>query len=189
MLGRASGIFLLLCATMGLLDETCLGQVAGIGTSARVYGASDRERATAALRTIAPGRDAGNVAHDANSVLGLVALQEGRIEEAKEYLRKAGTAPGSPQVDNFAPPMLLARRLMERGEISAVLAYLDLVAKAWTRTERSTEWKRGLTADEIAGRLEVYARNGQKLAEWRTLVRKGVVPDDWIWNRDPGAYL
>jgi len=183
--------FLLACAMAALLCETCpaQSQIAGIGTSARIYGARDRERAVAALRSIEPARDAENVAHDANSVLGLVALQEGRTEEAKRYLLKAGATPGSPQVDNFGPPMLLARRLTEKGEIAAVLTYLDLVSKSWERTELSPDWKKGLTADEIAGRLEAYARNGQKLAEWKKLVRKGVVPDDWLWNRDPGAYL
>ncbi len=85
--------------------------------------------------------------------------------------------------------MLLARRLTEKGEIGAVLTYLDLVSRSWERTELSPEWKKGLTADEIAGRLEAYSRNGQKLAEWKKLVRRGVVPDDWLWNRDPGAYL
>jgi len=179
----------LACAMAALLCETCPAQTSGIGTSARIYGARDRERAVAALRSIEPGRDAENVAHDANSVLGLVALQQGRTEEAKDYLLKAGARPGSPQVDNFGPPMLLARRLTEKGEIRAVLTYLDLVSRSWERAELSPEWKKGLTADEIAGRLELYARNSQKLAEWKKQVRRGLVPDDWLWNRDPGAYL
>jgi hypothetical protein len=45
----------------------------------------------------------GNAVQDANLVLGRVALKEGHVDEAKQYLIAAGNSPGSPQMDSFGP--------------------------------------------------------------------------------------
>ena len=73
----------------------------------------------------------GNAIHDGNLVLGRIAVREGRIEDAKLFLIKAGATPGSPQLDSFGPNMTLAKDLLERGERDVVLQYFDLCRKFW----------------------------------------------------------
>lgn len=73
----------------------------------------------------------GNAVHDANMVLGRVAVKEGRIDDAKDFLIKAGETPGSPQLDSFGPNMSLAKDLLEIDEKEAVLEYFELCRKFW----------------------------------------------------------
>ena len=73
----------------------------------------------------------GNAIHDANIVLGLVALREKNVQKAKEYLLRAGKAPSSPQMNNFGPNMMLADALLDIGEKKVVIKYLELVKKIW----------------------------------------------------------
>jgi len=73
----------------------------------------------------------GTVVHDANQIMGVAALKEGRVADAKTYLLKAGASPGSPQLNSFGPRMFLAQQLLEKNEKEVVVEYLDLVAKFW----------------------------------------------------------
>jgi hypothetical protein len=73
----------------------------------------------------------GNAVHDANIVLGRVAVSEGKIDNAKIYLIEAGRCPGSPQLNSFGPNMTLAKDLLEKGEKDAVLQYFELCGKFW----------------------------------------------------------
>lgn len=73
----------------------------------------------------------GNAIHDGNIVLGIAALTEGKIEEAKKYLLIAGDTPGSPQLDSFGPNMRLARELLKKGENQTVLIYFNKCRKFW----------------------------------------------------------
>jgi hypothetical protein len=73
----------------------------------------------------------GNAVHKANLALGRLALRDGDIGQAKHYLIEAGKTPGSPQLNSFGPNMLLAKELLEKGETTTVLVYLDLCAKFW----------------------------------------------------------
>src|SRR5438046_1216100 len=83
-----------------------------------------RDAATAracALQMLRENRDPkawyyGNVVHEANQILGLAALQQGNVRLARHYLLAAGKTPGSPQLDSFGPNMVLAQKLLERGE-------------------------------------------------------------------------
>lgn len=94
----------------------------------------------------------GNAIHDANILLGRVALRRGDIKKAKMHLIRAGKTPGSPQLDTFGPSMALARELLERGEQGIVLEYLDLCRAFW-------EMDRG------------------RLAKWKAEIQHGRVPD------------
>ncbi|MGC9970786.1 MAG: energy transducer TonB [Bryobacteraceae bacterium] len=94
----------------------------------------------------------GNAIHAGNMVLGLVALRNGSVGQAKHYLLEAGKTPGSPTLDSFGPNMALAKELLEKGEREVVLEYFSL-CKAF--------WKMG----------------GQRLEAWAATVRKGGVPD------------
>ncbi len=83
----------------------------------------------------------GNAIHDANIVLGMVSLHNNSIEEAKNFLIKAGKAPASPQLKTFGPNVILADALLERGEKKIVIDYFKLLKKIWTHDEgRLDSW-------------------------------------------------
>lgn len=73
----------------------------------------------------------GNAIHDGNMVLGLNAVANRDLQLASEFLIKAGSTPGSPQLNSFGPNMTLASVLIENGETSAVIRYFDLVGEFW----------------------------------------------------------
>lgn len=73
----------------------------------------------------------GNAIHDANIVLGLVALSRDDIGAAEAHLLAAGNTEGSPQLDSFGPNMMLAEALLQRDETKAVLEYFKLCRAFW----------------------------------------------------------
>lgn len=80
----------------------------------------------------------GNAVHDANAVLGLIALQEGHREAAVRYLLAAGLSRGSPQRDSFGPSLLLAKLLAEAGEFDAVATYVRSIRRFWEADDTTT---------------------------------------------------
>jgi len=92
----------------------------------------------------------GNAIHVANLVLGRIALANGALEDAKNFLLDAGKTPGSPQLNSFGPNMLLAMELLEKGERKTVIQYFDLCAKFWEpKFSRLDDWKGSINRDEI----------------------------------------
>jgi tetratricopeptide (TPR) repeat protein len=90
--------------------------------------------------------------HYGNIVLGRIALRQGDVSSASQYLLRAGSIEGNPHLDTFGPNMMLANELVERGERKAVLSYFNLCAKFW--------------------------RDGEgKLGQWRSAVLAGGHPD------------
>lgn len=75
----------------------------------------------------------GNAIHHGNLILGRISLINGKKEEAKNFLIRAGSTPGSPQLNSFGPNMQLAKELLESGETQIVLEYLDLCEKFWNK--------------------------------------------------------
>lgn len=107
-----------------------------LAKGALYFGATNEARAYAGrLLAMAPqfkeDWNYGNAIHDGNEVLGIIAVQEGKIDEAKQFLLAAGRSPGSPQLDSFGPDMELAQNLLKRGERDTVLEYLQLCSKFW----------------------------------------------------------
>jgi TonB family protein len=94
----------------------------------------------------------GNAIHDGNMVLGRVALRQGTVALARQYLLQAGKTKGSPQLNSFGPNMRLAGELIDANERDAVLQYFDLCRSFW---------KMG----------------GRKLDDWTAVVRGGGKPD------------
>ena len=92
----------------------------------------------------------GDVRHQANLVLGRIALVEGDVDRAKEHLLAAGRVAGSPTLGSFGPSMVLARELIEVGEREAVLEYFELCSRFW---------------------------DSDRLGRWADLVRAGGTPD------------
>jgi tetratricopeptide (TPR) repeat protein len=83
----------------------------------------------------------GNAIHHGNNVLGLVALKQGDVKKAVQYLLDAGKTPGSPQLNSFGPNMTLAKELLEKGENDAVLQYFELCRKFWSSgAEKLDHW-------------------------------------------------
>ncbi|MBU5636545.1 hypothetical protein KOM00_07320 [Geomonas sp. Red69] len=102
------------------------------------------------------GYNYGNAVHDANIVLGLIAVENGNINEAKSYLLKAGKTPGSPQLNTFGPNMVLANKLLKRGERSTVIEYLNLCKMFWKMDDgKLSRWK----AEIQKGQSPVLARD------------------------------
>ncbi len=92
----------------------------------------------------------GNAVHHGNSVLGLCALQQGDAELAAEFLIKAGKTPGSPQLDSFAPNMLLAKALLEKGGKDVALEYFGLCRKFWEMgADRLDRWTKDVNAGNV----------------------------------------
>jgi hypothetical protein len=92
----------------------------------------------------------GNAIQDGNLVLGRIALKEGGLEQAKEYLIEAGKSPGSPNLNSFGPNMSLARDLLGRGERQTVLQYFELCRKFWHMDlGKLNDWSRQVKAGEI----------------------------------------
>jgi hypothetical protein len=73
----------------------------------------------------------GNAIHNSNVALGLVALNEGSIENAKQHLLYAGRSSGSPQLNSFGPNMGLALELSRFKEWDTVLEYFALCRVFW----------------------------------------------------------
>ena len=87
----------------------------------------------------------GNAIHQANIILGKIALQEGLTEEAKEYLKAAGSTPGSPQLNSFGPNMSLAKALIELGETEAAIEFIDSSKQYWKwifSWRKTRKWKK-----------------------------------------------
>ena len=100
--------------------------------------------------------DYGNAIHQANLVLGRIAVTEGRLPDAAKYLLAAGDTPGSPQLNSFGPNMSLARDLLERGDTTSVLKYFELCGKFWKMCgDRLATW----AAQVQAGRVPQFGAN------------------------------
>ncbi len=120
----------------------------------------------------------GNIIHEANQILGLAALQEGRVREAGRFLLAAGKTPGSPQLDSFGPNMVLAQALLARGERRVVLEYLELVARFWAHTPEATLKRAGQRKPGSAALLRQNAeRHRRQIDEWKRQIRAGMRPE------------
>jgi hypothetical protein len=97
----------------------------------------------------------GEVVHDANVVLGCIAVEEGRMEDAKRHILAAGQTTGSPVLGSFGPNMGLAKDLLEHGEQAAVLQYLESCKKFWSQNQKLDQWKK----DVEAGRIPEFSAN------------------------------
>ena len=92
----------------------------------------------------------GNAIQDGNLVLGRIAVKEGRINDAKQFLLEAGKSKGSPQMDTFGPNMSLAKDLLEKGKKKVVLKYFELCRKFWKMHRgRLDEWSQEVKAGRI----------------------------------------
>lgn len=93
----------------------------------------------------------GNVIHAGHTVHGLVALRRGSLEDAKRHLLASAETSGSPQLNSFGPSMTLAHALVERGEASIVLRYLERCDRFWEHGhDLVLQWERDLRSNRTA---------------------------------------
>ena len=90
-----------------------------------------RAYAEAMLRDRSDDRELGDRIHHGHLILGMIALADGRLEEATDHLLDAGRSPESPRLYDRGPNMVLAQQLLERGETETVVSYLELCSKFW----------------------------------------------------------
>ena len=88
--------------------------------------------------------------HEANVILGRLALVEDDLALASYHLLEAGKVERSAPRGSFGPNMSLAAELLERGEKDVVLEYFELCSKFWP---------------------------SEKLADWAAMVKGGRMPD------------
>lgn len=106
-----------------------------------------------------------NIIHNADTILGRVAIKKNDIKKAKEYLIKSAEVSASPQLNSFGPSFILARELLKLGEKEIVIDYLDLVAKFWAKPGNRS------SPDKI-----------QKINKWKDEIYSGKMPDDREWR-------
>ena len=111
--------------------------------------------AETALTKLDPKKDSwnhGNLVFALHQLLGRIALAQGDVKAAAAQLIASGKTAGSPQLNSFGPGMSLALELLRKGERAAVIEYLELCAKFWSR-------------------------GGSKVSDWKTQIEKGETPD------------
>ena len=67
----------------------------------------------------------GNAVNEAHTVLGMVALKNGNTDKAKHHLKESIIDIATPQTRSFGPSLDLAADLLNVGETTAVIQYLD----------------------------------------------------------------
>ena len=107
----------------------------------------------------------GNAIHQANTVLGLLEVERGRLDKAEEHLAEAASSPGSPQLTAFGPNMLLALKLLEAGRRKCVLEYLRCCGKIW-KLSFGRLWLWRLTV--LRGRTPDFGANLYHLLDYKS---------------------
>lgn len=92
--------------------------------------------------------NSGNAFHKSHLVLGLIALEKGDVEAAKQHLLASAETQGSPQLNSFGPNMRLAEALLIEGERDTVLKYLDLCSNFWG-SPYIKQWSEEIEAGEV----------------------------------------
>ncbi|TWU60225.1 Serine/threonine-protein kinase PrkC [Rubripirellula tenax] len=75
--------------------------------------------------------DDENSKHQGHTILGNLAIADGKTKIACEHLLASGRVTGAPNLNSFGPSMKLADALLRAGETKVVLEYLELCGKFW----------------------------------------------------------
>lgn len=73
----------------------------------------------------------GNATHLGHTVLGLLALRDGEVQQAAAELYESGNTVGSPQLGSFGPTMLLAKELLAQGRSQEVIEFIHQCKRFW----------------------------------------------------------
>jgi hypothetical protein len=128
-----------------------LGQLPRLAEAA--FEAGDYAKAHAYASELLSQADAGDsetAIFYANQVLGSLALVDGDVERANGHLLASAETKGSPVLRSFGPSMVLAKKLLARGERDVVLRYLDLCSLFWQYgADRIARWTGAIEQGEI----------------------------------------
>jgi hypothetical protein len=149
-------------------------QILGAHAQALFNAGATREAGEAAREWLSQNTDTdawyfGNVIHDANLLLGRVALSGNSPEQAGTFLLQSADTPGSPQLNSFGPDFILARELVKAGQTEIVQRYLDRIEEFWGHPypENGEEPSQGRNAELIEG--------------WKAAIADGQIPDHPKW--------
>ncbi len=95
-----------------------------------------------------------NLIHHSYTYLGLIALKENRLEDAKLYFNRSLDIKGSPQIKTFGPNLSLAEELLKIGEREIVISYLQGCKKVWS-----------------------FMFSFRKIWRWKNQILQGKIPD------------
>lgn len=119
----------------------------------------------------------GDAIHDGYQLLGLAALEEKRMDDAKRYLLEAAKTPGSTTLELFGPNMRLAQDLLDLGEKDIVLEYLNLVSKFWGNLPEEHRKELAKKNPKLLNNIEyMNQENLEYLDKWKDLIRRGDKP-------------
>ncbi|HKA42907.1 MAG TPA: hypothetical protein VKF40_13040 [Burkholderiales bacterium] len=109
----------------------------------------------------------GNAIHHGNTVLGLVAADQGRLAAAERHLAASCRGVDSPQLMSFGPSTRLAEALLAHGSNRAVVGFLEQCKTFWRMDSGSlTRWIDAIEAGRKADfmvRFDVRAATGRKV--------------------------
>jgi tetratricopeptide (TPR) repeat protein len=95
--------------------------------------AGDLEKATDYANRMLENPSGPSWVYEGNYVLGMIAIQNGDLEGAGEYLLASGNIPWPAERKNpFRPNMSLAKELMDGGKRDVVLGFLKKCLNFWT---------------------------------------------------------
>ena len=113
------------------------------------FACDENARATACARKLLDvDQPDGQALHFANLILGRLALKNGELDRAEDFLLASGRTPGYCTLNSFGPNMSLAHQLLTRGRQSVVLKYFELCRKFWP-DPRLDEWIRSVRAGDV----------------------------------------
>jgi hypothetical protein len=93
--------------------------------------------------------DRGHAIHDANMILGEIALSEGRTKEATGFLIEAGKVTNGWTLTSYGPDLTLVNDLLNLGESQAVLTFFDECDVFWTTgRDRLAQWRKAVQAGQ-----------------------------------------
>lgn len=91
--------------------------------------------------------DRGEAIHDANMILGEIALSEGKPKEAGKFLVEAGKVTDGLTLTSYGPDLALANDLLDEGEHQAVLTFFEECHVFWKIGRDSlTQWTKDIQA-------------------------------------------
>jgi hypothetical protein len=94
--------------------------------------------------------------HECTLLLGRVALREGKIKRAGDYLLASARVQGSGTLSSFGPNMMLAQELLQKGQRDVVLQYFELCGRFWSHDRgQLAKW----TAQVQAGAMPSFGAN------------------------------
>ncbi len=104
---------------------------AGDLVKAKAYATEVLEKIPQAKESLGGVNVTDTETYDANSVLGLVALKQGSVSQARQYLLESAKNPASSAIVPFGPDFTLARELLAKGERDAVIEFLTACKGFW----------------------------------------------------------